>query len=102
MTPNLGQGASQALEDAAVLGVVARSQDDPAAFLREYERRRVGRANLIVRRSRQTGRIAQARNPLACALRNGAFRLSPARIHRAQHAKVITFDPDQAARRSSS
>jgi 2-polyprenyl-6-methoxyphenol hydroxylase-like FAD-dependent oxidoreductase len=93
MTPNLGQGASQALEDAAVLGVVARSRGEPTALLREYERRRVDRANLVLRRSRQAGRIAQARNPILCGIRDRVFTLAPARAQRAQQAKLIGFDP---------
>jgi FAD-dependent urate hydroxylase len=92
MTPNLGQGASQALEDAAVLGAVAAGTD-PRVFLREYERRRIARANLVVRRSRQAGRLAQAANPVACTLREWLFRLTPARVQRAQQAKLIRFEP---------
>ena len=92
MTPNLGQGASQALEDAAVLGALAKDDSDPATFLRAYERRRVARANMIVRRSRQVGRVAQARNPLVCALRDRVLRLTPARVQQAQQTKLLAFE----------
>jgi 2-polyprenyl-6-methoxyphenol hydroxylase-like FAD-dependent oxidoreductase len=93
MTPNLGQGASQALEDAAVLGKTAREHGEPEPLLREYERRRIKRANTIVRRSWQTGRVAQARNPLVCAVRNAALRVTPARIQKSQQQRLLRFDP---------
>ena len=42
-TPNLGQGACQAIEDAVVLGKALRDADDPVAALRAYEDRRRAR-----------------------------------------------------------
>jgi 2-polyprenyl-6-methoxyphenol hydroxylase-like FAD-dependent oxidoreductase len=70
MMPFLGQGGCQALEDAVVLGTCLRESGDVPAALREYEARRVPRANRFVWMSRRAGRIAQLQNPLAVALRN--------------------------------
>jgi FAD-dependent urate hydroxylase len=70
MTPNLGQGACQALEDAVVLGRCLRDASDLPAALRRYESQRLPRANDIVRRSRRMSRIAQVQNPFLVALRN--------------------------------
>jgi 2-polyprenyl-6-methoxyphenol hydroxylase-like FAD-dependent oxidoreductase len=70
MTPNLGQGACQALEDAVVLGRCVGDTSDLPAALRLYESRRLPRANDIVRRSRRMSRIAQVQNPVLVALRN--------------------------------
>jgi 2-polyprenyl-6-methoxyphenol hydroxylase-like FAD-dependent oxidoreductase len=92
MTPNLGQGASQALEDAAVLGRVAQEVTDVVVMLRLYEQRRVKRANTIVRRSRQVGRFGQARNPLVCIARDRLMRVTPNRVQKAQQEKVLAFD----------
>ena len=92
MTPNLGQGASQALEDAAVLGRVAEDASDVPAMLRLYEQRRVKRANTIVRRSRQIGRLGQARNPLVCVARDRLMRVTPIRIQKAEQEKLLAFD----------
>ena len=92
MTPNLGQGASQALEDAAVLASVTDETDEPAEILRSYERRRVNRANAIVRRSRQVGRLGQARNPLICAARDRLVRALPNKVQKAQQEKLLAFD----------
>jgi 2-polyprenyl-6-methoxyphenol hydroxylase-like FAD-dependent oxidoreductase len=80
MTPNLGQGACQALEDAVVLGRSLEHQRDVPAALQEYERRRIPRVNPIVARSRQVGWLGQWRQPLAVAARNALLRrLSPRR-----------------------
>lgn len=70
MTPHLGQGACQAIEDATVLGRCL-SEADP---LVTYERRRYGRTARFVRGSRLAGWVAQARSPLVCAGRNVVLR----------------------------
>jgi 2-polyprenyl-6-methoxyphenol hydroxylase-like FAD-dependent oxidoreductase len=77
MTPNLGQGAGQAIEDAVVLDdCLSRSTTIEDALLR-YEQRRVARANGIVRASRQFGAIAQWSNPIAAWLRDRVMSLTP-------------------------
>lgn len=45
MTPHFGQGGCQALEDAAVLTRCLEKTNDPVSGLRNYESRRIGRAN---------------------------------------------------------
>ena len=96
MTPNLGQGASQALEDAAVLGRTLATHDDPVAALRAYERRRIKRANAVVRLSRQVGLLAQASNPLVCAFRGVVVRALPDRVQKAQQVRLIRWSMDDA------
>jgi 2-polyprenyl-6-methoxyphenol hydroxylase-like FAD-dependent oxidoreductase len=73
MTPNLGQGACQALEDAAVLGDVTAAGDG----LADYDRRRRSRTQMITRRSRRIGAVGQWASPAAVTLRNTALRLLP-------------------------
>jgi 2-polyprenyl-6-methoxyphenol hydroxylase-like FAD-dependent oxidoreductase len=91
MTPNLGQGACQALEDAVVLARCLRQDQDPVAALRVYERQRIPRANAIVNRSRRVGAVAQWRHPLAVSLRNALVsRVSPEAQAR-QLSKVIAY-----------
>jgi 2-polyprenyl-6-methoxyphenol hydroxylase-like FAD-dependent oxidoreductase len=74
MTPNLGQGACQAIEDAVVLGRCFADSSDPLIALRRYEERRRRRANAIARQSRWIGRIGQLERPLLCRLRDELFR----------------------------
>ncbi|MEW9532153.1 FAD-dependent monooxygenase [Microbispora sp. NPDC049125] len=67
MTPNLGQGACQAIEDAVVLAEVAGTPGGLAA----YSAARTARTRPIVRRSRAIGRLTRWRNPVAVAARDG-------------------------------
>ena len=77
-TPNLGQGACQALEDAVVLAHYLRGATDVRAALRAYERSRRRRTAAITVASRRSGAICQWENPVACWLRNVAVRMIPA------------------------
>jgi 2-polyprenyl-6-methoxyphenol hydroxylase-like FAD-dependent oxidoreductase len=77
MTPDLGQGACQAIEDAWVLADRLAGAADVPAALRAYEARRRGRAGAIARRSRWVGRVAQASRPRLCRLRDAALRATP-------------------------
>ncbi len=74
MTPHLGQGACQAIEDAAVLGDCLSEQDSVVAALADYERRRYPRTTMLVRRSRTAGRLSQVRNPVLRAARDLVVR----------------------------
>jgi 2-polyprenyl-6-methoxyphenol hydroxylase-like FAD-dependent oxidoreductase len=88
MKPNIGQGAAQALEDAVVLGACLGSSGDAESALRAYERRRVRRANAVVRASRQAGRLAEVRSPLGARLRDIAVRALPDRLAIAQQRRI--------------
>jgi 2-polyprenyl-6-methoxyphenol hydroxylase-like FAD-dependent oxidoreductase len=74
MTPNLGQGACQALEDAVALALALGGTSDVAAALRAYEGARIARANAILLQSRRIGRVGQWSGPLMCAVRNQLVR----------------------------
>ncbi|MFD9564208.1 FAD-dependent monooxygenase [Streptomyces sp. NPDC059994] len=51
MTPNLGQGANQALEDAVTLAALLDAYPDVESALSAYDRHRRPRTQLIARRS---------------------------------------------------
>ena len=70
MTPNLGQGAGQAIEDAVVLDECLATRPTLEEALVSYEERRVARANGIVRASRRFGAVAQWSNPIAAWVRD--------------------------------
>ncbi|MEU8900065.1 FAD-dependent monooxygenase [Nocardia sp. NPDC048505] len=86
MTPNLGQGACQAIEDAVVL---ARSEGDPA----RYDRLRRPRAQLIARRSDRIGAVAQLSWPPAVAARDAVLRLTPASAQVKALGSVLDWTP---------
>ncbi|MFF5703096.1 FAD-dependent monooxygenase [Streptomyces sp. NPDC012794] len=77
MTPNLGQGGCQAVEDAVVLAHLLRGRDVPAA-LAAYTRARLARTDAIRVRARRMGRVAALTHPLAVAARDLALRAAPA------------------------
>ena len=74
MSPNIGQGAGMAMEDAAVLADELASAPSLPQALENYESRRRPRVELIVRVSRQVGDDGQRSNPFACWLRNRRLR----------------------------
>ncbi|MGW8395802.1 FAD-dependent oxidoreductase [Streptomyces lydicus] len=69
MTPNLGQGGCQAIEDAVVLAQQAAPDADLAAALTEFTRQRLPRTMDVVRRAERIGRLTTWRSRPACALR---------------------------------
>ncbi|MFD8548075.1 FAD-dependent monooxygenase [Streptomyces sp. NPDC059649] len=81
MTPNLGQGGCQAVEDAVVLAYEAAPDADPGAALAAYTRQRLPRTMEVVRRAERIGRLTTWRSGPACALRAGLMaataRLAP-------------------------
>ncbi len=87
MTPNLGQGACQAIEDAVVLAGAVSRLGVPDGLSR-YEETRKARARSFVRRSWTLGAVAQWENPVACWLRNLGMSLTPEVVMRRQLAAV--------------
>ncbi|MEV6070725.1 FAD-dependent monooxygenase [Nocardia sp. NPDC052001] len=73
MTPNLGQGACQALEDAVVLARVATADKD----LTRYDAERRPRTQMIAARSGKIGSVAQLASAPAVFIRNAVLRLIP-------------------------
>ncbi|PBC75359.1 2-polyprenyl-6-methoxyphenol hydroxylase-like FAD-dependent oxidoreductase [Streptomyces sp. TLI_235] len=80
MTPDLGQGACQALEDAVTLAAVLAGERTVEAALARYDTERRPRSQAVARAARQAGRMGhQLSRPPAVALRNAAMRLTPSR-----------------------
>jgi 2-polyprenyl-6-methoxyphenol hydroxylase-like FAD-dependent oxidoreductase len=92
MTPNLGQGACQAIEDAVVLARCLGERDATAESLRSYERLRAERVAMVVRRSRRVGSIGQAKNPAICWLRDRTLPMIPPKAQLGQLEKVIGYE----------
>ncbi|GAC1508644.1 MAG: hypothetical protein NVS1B3_10070 [Candidatus Dormibacteraceae bacterium] len=80
MTPNQGQGACQALQDAVALGESVGATSNLTKAFELYERRRLRRANKVVTMSRQAARGVQIDNPVLCALRDRFVSLLPRRL----------------------
>jgi 2-polyprenyl-6-methoxyphenol hydroxylase-like FAD-dependent oxidoreductase len=78
MTPNLGQGACQALEDAAVISLLAAGTgpDAVTGMLARYTAARLPRTTDVVRWSRRAATMTTWASPPAVAFRNTLARLT--------------------------
>lgn len=76
-TPNMGQGACQAIEDAVILAKELEGKKDIVAAFKQFEQKRIKRTHYIVKNSWKLGKVAQIENPALIALRNWIFRLVP-------------------------
>jgi len=101
MTPNLGQGGCQAIEDALVLSwCLTLKREGVEAGLRRYESLRMPRTRFIVNASRRIGAAFQMESPLLCRLRDLAVGLTPAAMSYRSLARVAGYEghldpPDQ-------
>jgi 2-polyprenyl-6-methoxyphenol hydroxylase-like FAD-dependent oxidoreductase len=77
MTPDLAQGACQAIVDATTLARCLAEAGDPRAGLHEYQQRRWRDAARIVLLARGSGRMGQWQGRLACAARDSLLRATP-------------------------
>lgn len=90
-TPNLGQGACLAMEDAAVLARCLAEDADAPKMLREYESSRGARAAFIIRESRRVGQLGQLESRLAVALRTFVLKMSPGILSEMRHRLYYSY-----------
>ncbi|HLF53190.1 FAD-dependent monooxygenase [Flavobacterium sp.] len=83
-TPNLGQGACQAIEDAYILGKLLENGVAIESTFIEYEKLRREKANKIVKTSWQLGKIAQLENNFGICFRNLILKNIPNSLNRKQ------------------
>lgn len=91
-TPNLGQGACQALEDVAVLLDELKSCQSVHKAFSNFERRRLKRTKYITDTSRQIGWAAQWTNPLMIWGRNSLLKAMPAKWSQSSLDKLLSTD----------
>ena len=90
-TPNLGQGACQAIEDAYILSeLLGLEKCANDAFLK-YERLRKAKAHYVVNSSWKFGKLAQIENPLGIKLRNFILKATPESLQTKQLNKLYTL-----------
>ncbi|MBG8552118.1 FAD-dependent monooxygenase [Hymenobacter guriensis] len=85
-TPNMGQGAGQAVEDAAALASCLASTDSLEAAFQRFDQRRRRRTARIITQSWQLGKAAQLTNLVLVKLRNAVMRALPSRLNEQQMA----------------
>jgi 2-polyprenyl-6-methoxyphenol hydroxylase-like FAD-dependent oxidoreductase len=92
MTPDLGQGACQAIEDALELAKFLHSEPTQAAGLRAYEGSRIPRSRSIVLASRRMGRLGQIDSPVLGSMRDFALRLTPRAVNLRSLAPFVGYE----------
>jgi 2-polyprenyl-6-methoxyphenol hydroxylase-like FAD-dependent oxidoreductase len=97
-TPNLGQGACQALEDAVVLAHSLRGGGDITIALRAYEARRRRRTARVTQQSWSLGKVLQWQKPLAVRLREfiSATRIGQRQAERIFEELLLHAPPELA------
>lgn len=91
-TPNLGQGACQAIEDAYVIGALLKKNYSIREAFRRYPAIRMAKARYIVDTSWKIGKIAHWHNPLAIALRNTLLKSTPASANNKRLGKIFELN----------
>ncbi|MDH6677841.1 2-polyprenyl-6-methoxyphenol hydroxylase-like FAD-dependent oxidoreductase [Rhodococcus sp. LBL1] len=101
MTPNLGQGGGQAMEDAATLAALLRTlapQPTPdrtelETALTRYDRLRRPRTQKIAQRSRAIGTLTHRYGPGVSAIRDLVVRLTPSAALARQLQSIQNWNP---------
>jgi 2-polyprenyl-6-methoxyphenol hydroxylase-like FAD-dependent oxidoreductase len=93
-TPNLGQGASQAIEDAYMLARCLASSPDHARAFATYQQKRMGRAVKIVSMSRGLSMLTNLKCRIAVWFRNQLMKRIPAGIADQQMAFLYDVNLD--------
>lgn len=91
ITPNMGQGACQAMEDVRVLSDCLLASPDHSEAFALYQARRQKRIRQISAQSRKIGRVAQSESVLFTRFRNRLMKHVPARLSRRQADQLYRF-----------
>ena len=87
-TPNMGQGACQAIEDAFMLSECLHKYEITKAFS-EYQKLRLPKAHQVVKVSWLIGKMAHLKNPILIGLRNQMLQLIPTSVNRKQNEQIF-------------
>jgi 2-polyprenyl-6-methoxyphenol hydroxylase-like FAD-dependent oxidoreductase len=93
MTPDLGQGACQAIEDAVTLAATLAATTPLADALRRYDSQRRPRTQSIVRLAHRMTRFGQADGTISTALRDLAVRLTPPGVAARGLDRITAWSP---------
>ena len=97
MTPDLAQGACQAILDATTLAACLAASRDTRAAIRDYQQRRWRKAAAAALMARNMGTMGQWKRHTTCTTRNALIRSIPLPLQLRQFDLVLGA-PRQAAR----
>jgi 2-polyprenyl-6-methoxyphenol hydroxylase-like FAD-dependent oxidoreductase len=83
-TPNMGQGACQAIEDALILRKLINHHEPIEQVFKAFEKNRIPRTSTIVNRSWYIGKLAQLENPFFIKIRNWMLSHAPENSNNSQ------------------
>ncbi|HUG85486.1 MAG TPA: FAD-dependent monooxygenase [Euzebya sp.] len=92
MTFNVGQGACQAVEDAAALARHLSTAGDVPTALRAYEVERIKRTTPIVKLAWRLGSFGRWENPAACRFRDVMLRVVLSTVALRNHERDMAYD----------
>ncbi len=90
-TPNMGQGACQAIESAFVLSECLSKKPVNEAF-KSYQSIRQKKARMIVKTSWMVGSMAHWTNPIGTGLRNFMLKITPNSVNEKQVTNIYTLE----------
>lgn len=91
ITPNMGQGACQAIEDARILAECLRIQHNYQGAFADYDARRRKRIKQISNQSWMVGKMAQSESFLFTSVRNRLMKHVPKWVSRNQAQRLYQF-----------
>ena len=94
MTPNLGQGGGQAVEDAVVLAATLARAADPVSGFQDFEKRRHPRTKKIVQDSRTFSSLAHGSSLLMRFAKHWMFPFMPTSYRHRQLREIFRFQCD--------
>lgn len=91
-TPNLGQGACQAIESAMVLGMALKEEQSVTAAFEKYQLIRKEKANYVTNTSWRFGKMAQCDKSIMCNIRNMLIKATPQSMSEKQSRRLIELN----------
>lgn len=91
-TPNLGQGACQAIESGYVIAECLSTEKKTQSAFQKFEKIRKKKANKIVNTSRLVGKMAHLENRFGIFLRNNLMKLMPKKITEKQSTSIYKLN----------
>ena len=101
MTPDLAQGACQAIIDATTLAACLAASRHTRAALREYQQRRWRNAATTTLIARNTGAMGQWKGRMTCAARDAMMRATPLSLQLRQLDVILKLRQSSRQRRTS-
>lgn len=99
-TPNMGQGACQAIEDSYTIAMCLSLNFDNLKAFESYQKKRISKAHMVVNQSSKIGEISHWKNPIGIFLRNFILKIIPSSANYYQLEKLFALDQNKQNEKS--